>query len=221
MELMKYAHQYELYIIDMDGTLYYQSKLRRKMCALMIKELFTNRVSLIELYTVFMFRKLREEQAGKAYSDDELYRKVAQKVPGCLRPDAEAVEKNVTKWIYDRPLDILNECKDECLINFIRGVISTGKKVYIYSDYPAEAKAKALGSDVFADKNIKYVDASTEGIGVYKPCSKGIGYILQEAGTAPDMALMIGDRDDRDGVAAKKAGIDVLILNKKSGKRYI
>ncbi len=210
--------KYDLFIIDMDGTLYYQNQMRTGMLRLMVCELFANRKLLGELYAVYMFRRIREDMAGNGFNDGDIYEKISEKtfVFGWL--NAKEVERIIQKWIYEKPLEILRECRDDKLFNFIKDAVSSGKQVYIYSDYPVESKMKVLGIDKIG---IKCIDASKEEINAYKPSPKGIEFILRETGVPAALTVMIGDREDRDGAAARNAGIDAVILNKREGRRYI
>ena len=59
----------------------------------------------------------------------------------------------------------------------------------------------------------KYVFSSMDDeIHAVKPNPNGILYILQKFGIEKSTCLVIGDRDDRDGEAARRAGVDYLIL---------
>ncbi len=217
MELENLFAKYELFIIDMDGTLYYQSKLRKKMLALMLKDLFNNRHFFSEIYAVYRFRHLREELAGGAYNDSGLYTQIAVKSPSFFRLTADAVGAAIDRWIYKLPLNCLRSCQDERLIRMIKSAATAGKRIYIYSDYPVEEKAKALGLTV---AGVRFLDASNTEVNAYKPSPAGIEYILNKTGVSKASSVMIGDRDDRDGLAAHEAGIDACILGKTANKRY-
>jgi HAD superfamily hydrolase (TIGR01549 family) len=85
----------------------------------------------------------------------------------------------------------------------------------ILSDYPVGAKLSALGLD--ADHTVCAGDA---GIGLLKPNPRGLEAIIAAAGTTPSQTVLIGDRADRDGAAAKRAGAWPLLKSAKTSKDW-
>lgn len=81
-----------------------------------------------------------------------------------------------------------------------------GKKICVFSDYPANAKLRVLSLD--ADLIVSSVDKEIDRL---KPDPAGLLHILRITGTAPEACLMIGDRHDHDGLAAQRAGIRPLL----------
>ncbi len=210
-EIMKY----ELIVVDMDGTLYFQRPLRRKMLYCMLEGLLIGKLIFREFIALFQFRKKKEKLAGKEYHEDALYSDVAASLPGCLRMTPKEVEKTVHKWIYEIPLAQIPSCGDYYLISILNEAIQRGIKVYVYSDYPAQKKAESLGL-----MGVTCVSSTDAQIGYLKPCARGIEYILKKSGVCKNSAIMLGDRDEMDGQAARNAGIDYIILNRNARKRY-
>jgi putative hydrolase of the HAD superfamily len=86
----------------------------------------------------------------------------------------------------------------------------SGKSIGILSDYPAEAKLEALGLSA------NYVVfAGDEGIGLLKPHPRGLESLIAAAGVKPHQTVVIGDRVDRDGLVARRAGAQALIRSSK------
>ena len=54
-----------------------------------------------------------------------------------------------------------------------------------------------------------------------KPEPKGLMEILRQWKLKPSEAVMIGDRDSKDGQAARNVGMDYIILEKRRGKREL
>lgn len=206
---------YELIIVDMDGTLYFQKPLRYKMSILMLKGLILGDIKLREIIALFIFRRKREKLAGLECHEDILYSAVAMALPRIIKLSSEEVEKAVCKWIYEIPLAEIPQFKDYELIDKLKKAIYKNIMVYIYSDYPAENKASALGLT-----GVTCISSTDEEVGMLKPCPKGIESILERTGIDKSKAIMIGDRDETDGQAARNAGIDYIILNRKKEIRY-
>lgn len=184
--------RYDLIVFDMDGTLYDQPWLRRRMAAMLVGEALRSR-SLAVPRVLSAYRRQREG-LGADFAERQ-YR-----LPG-TRP--EAVQALVAEWMERRPLPLLRQCR-------ARGVerlfarLGASRAVAIYSDFRAEAKLAALGLTA------RYI-LSAEDVGCLKPDPAGLHRLMEQAKAAPDRTLMIGDRDDRDGEAARRAGVRALI----------
>ena len=61
---------------------------------------------------------------------------------GC---SAEEVRKIVAEWIERRPLSVIAPCRYAGIEQLFDALVSSGKTIAVLSDYPAEAKLKALG----------------------------------------------------------------------------
>jgi phosphoglycolate phosphatase len=83
---------------------------------------------------------------------------------------------------------------------------ASGKQVAAFSDYPAKDKLKALGLQASP-----IVCATDPDVARLKPDPLGLHLILKRCGVPAKRALMIGDRFDRDGAVAGRAGVRALI----------
>lgn len=115
-----------------------------------------------------------------------------------------AVQAVVTEWMLRRPLRHLRACRYPATDRLFAGLASAGKTVGILSDYPARDKLRALG--LKAEFVVTAGDA-----GRLKPHPQGLLTLMAEAGAAPSRTLLIGDRPERDGIAAQRAGTRFLI----------
>lgn len=77
----------------------------------------------------------------------------------------------------------------------------------ILSDYPAQTKLHALELD--ADV---IVCASDRDVGVLKPHPRGLMLLMSRVAVSPAHTVLVGDRPERDGLAARAAGVRPLIL---------
>lgn len=200
------TNKYDLYVFDVDGTLYFQNKLRIIMATRLLKYYVCHPHMYKDLFIIKDFRALRD----KAENTENLYEITADK----NHVTKERVESVIKKWIYDNPLDAVKASADTALIDKISELQTQGKKVAIWSDYAAADKLETLGI------KCEYVyTAEEERVGELKPSPKGLNLIMSDLGISPDKTLMIGDRDVKDGEAARRAGVDYIILSKSKSKR--
>lgn len=122
------------------------------------------------------------------------------------------VKQIVTRWLFQEPLSIIRRHAFSGADEFLARLKERGTRTGVFSDYPADDKLKVLGlaMDVIRD-------ASSSEIARLKPNPAGFLKVAELLGVTPSRCLIIGDRDDRDGQAAKRGGF--LFLKKISGKR--
>ena len=202
----------DLVVFDVDGTLYNQRKLQLGMLRQLLGHAWQTR-SLDTLLTLRTFRRVREalgEQAGADFMTLQYAQTASRhgKTPAAVRALTD-------EWMEQRPLPLLAACRYAHVAEVFAGLRAAGKRVAAFSDYPAAAKLAALGlrADVF-------VCATDPGIARLKPDPAGLLAILKQTGVAPERALMIGDRFDRDAVAAARAGMRALIRSRRPHARW-
>ena len=199
-------NKYDLYVFDVDGTLYYQNKLRLIMGKRLLMYYLLHPLKFKDLIIIKNFRSLREN----AKDTNGLFDITAKK----CNVSVSRVNEVIKKWIYENPIDALIASKDDTLLAIIDKLKANGKTVAIWSDYEADDKLKAL------KLSTDYVySAEQERVGELKPSPKGLKLIMSDLRVAKDRTIMIGDRMVKDGEAAKKAGCDYLILSKSKKKR--
>ena len=199
-------NKYDLYVFDVDGTLYYQNKLRLIMGKRLLMYYLFHPLKFKDLIIIKNFRSLREN----AKDTNGLFDITAKK----CNVSVSRVNEVIKKWIYENPIDALTASKDDTLLAIIDKLKANGKTVAIWSDYEADDKLKAL------KLSTDYVyTAEQERVGELKPSPKGLKLIMSDLRVAKDKTIMIGDRMVKDGEAAKKAGCDYLILSKSKKKR--
>ncbi|MFQ5567123.1 MAG: HAD family hydrolase, partial [Paracoccaceae bacterium] len=93
-----------------------------------------------------------------------------------------------------------------------------GCRIGAWSDYPAVNKLAAMG--LTADAVVSAVDPEVDRM---KPQPAGLERVLEQLGVSPEEALVIGDRDERDGAAARRLGCPYLLLVKRpaGGRTFV
>lgn len=209
--MRKSINDYSLYVFDLDGTLYDQPRLRMIMATRLATYYMLHPFRIKELILLQHFRKVKDAWT-KNSSEEEMMEKVAADKGS----DIDTVRGIVKRWIYDNPLSALSQTKDDKLIGWMGKLRSDGKKVVVLSDYPTKDKLAALGVEV--DKEYSPEDPRIDEL---KPSSKGLKIVLSDQNVGCEDALMIGDRDEKDGECARGCGMDCLILPRKVSKRNL
>lgn len=192
-----------LVAFDVDGTLYRQRPLRLRMARDLILHTLT-KADLAPIAVLGRFRRIRE-RLGEERVDGFEATLIAETAAASGR-SLQAVRTLVDDWIEARPLPYLAACRYDGVAELFAGLGRHGKTIGVLSDYPAAAKLAALG--LAADH---VVTAGDPGIGILKPHPRGLQALMARANVGPAATLLIGDRVDRDGVAAREAGARVLI----------
>ena len=198
----------KLVIFDVDGTLYDQSKLRKKMMFALLKYYALRPWRLNEMRILAHFRSEREKKAGAIGPDLEnlQYAWCAEKGGYTVAK----VKEVVAKWIFDFPNQYLGATTYPGTQELFGALRQHGIKIAIYSDYKAHDKLKAM--HLSAD----YVVASTDPeVDRLKPDPQGLLYLVSKAGVSVTDCVFIGDRQEMDGDCALRAGMPYLIIDKK------
>lgn len=190
---------YEGYVLDVDGTLYDQRRVRLTMLGRLLSHFLLHPLQIREGIALYHFRKLREKPEWKDSSFEELFSELERTV----RIPAERCAKVIQYWMFQVPLDLLSKFAFRDVIAFINRLHSEGKRVIVYSDYPAEEKLKVLG--LVCDSMYAF---GLDDIDEQKPSPRVMKRIMREIEISPDNLLYIGDRDEKDGASAELAGMD-------------
>lgn len=190
-------------VFDVDGTLYDQRPLRRRMWLALIAHCLARPRDLAVLRTLRIFRRLREELAEEA--SEGISRLQYERPATLLGLSPEAVRVAVETWMHHRPLPLLRRCRYPGVERVFEALAESGRTIAVFSDYPAGAKLKALG--LRADIEVCATDADVQRL---KPHPLGLQRVLERAGAGPEECLYIGDRDERDGACARRLGVAYL-----------
>lgn len=196
-----------LVVFDVDGTLYRQRQLRLRMALELLMHSALKRDPKI-IAVLAAYRRVRERLGPEQVIDFEDALIAQTAAATAVSPDE--VRSVVSEWIERRPLRYLAACRYPGLSQLFAGLRRGGKSIGVLSDYPAKAKLDALG--LTADH---VVFAGDEGIGLLKPHPRGLEFLMAAAGVEPHETVVVGDRVDRDGLAAQRAGAQALIRSSR------
>ena len=193
-------------VIDVDGTLYNQTKLRKKMFYALLKYYSIRPAQLKDLLILYYFRAERDKRSGYCGTDldNEQYEWCARKVKAPL----DRIKRVISKWIFQFPNAYLLSCRFEGVPVVFELLKKNKIKIAVYSDYQATDKLKYL--QINADLIVASTDAA---INCMKPETKALLYIMDQFKVNASECLFIGDRDELDGACA--AGVNMPYLNVK------
>lgn len=196
-----------LVAFDVDGTLYSQKAMRVRM----LGDIIGHAVLACSLTTptvLRIYRQLREnigDQNVERFNEVLITRTSEQ-----TRVDSGTIREIIVEWMERRPLAHIRACRYAHVVELFAALKQRSKTVGILSDYPAVEKLRAM--DLSADFIVAASDAN---VGILKPNPRGLRALMEMAGVTPSETLLIGDRKERDGEAARRAGAQALIRSSK------
>lgn len=199
--------RYGAWLVDLDGTLYRPTLVKLAMAA----ELLLFGWGAIKTLRTFRHahEELRElpEAADQGKTPFELQLELAARK---LERETGDVERCVREWMFERPLKWVARAKRRELLSALEQYRAGGGKTALVSDYPATGKLRALGAERLFDVVVS--SGEPGGPRRLKPDPEGYLSAAKRLGIEPARCLVIGDRDDADGVAARTAGMAVQII---------
>ena len=206
--MFDYWDRIELAVFDVDGTLYHQNVVRRRMMFDLLFE--AARTQSLETIEVLRFyRRQREYLADCEECNFEAL--LRDQVANRCKVARARLDNIIQEWLHTRPLRYIARSAVAGVDKAFRTIRCSGRKIGVLSDYPAEAKLRVLGLE--ADY---IVSADMPQVGRMKPHPSGLLHVMELAGTAPAATLLVGDRQDRDGAAARRAGARWLMRGSKA-----
>ncbi|GHT15907.1 phosphoglycolate phosphatase [Bacteroidia bacterium] len=185
-------------IFDFDGTLY-----NKKHFAV---RLLCNNIS--DILLIRAERKTRAQLKGiDFFSAENFYKNFFEKMSAELKNKYTA--DFLKKWYFKKYLMALTNTLRKYYKarigaeNLLENLAQRNIKIAVFSDYPLVAeRMSAIGLNV---PKILLFDA--EEFGALKPSRRPFLEIAQALQTIPAKTLVIGDREDTDGIGAKSAGM--------------
>ena len=197
-------------IFDVDGTLFDHIAMRPSIAAALLRNALTRRRGWRDVFVILVFRRVRTRLAI-AEAEEIGHREFEITSQSTGVPVAE-VEEIVARWLYQEPLSVIHRHAFPGVGAFMALLKQRGIRTGVFSDYPADDKIRALGLSVDVVR-----DATAADIARLKPDPTGFLKVAELLGISPSRCLIIGDRDDRDGAAARRGCF--VFLKKTSGRR--
>ncbi len=194
-------------IFDVDGTLYDQAALRRRIVPRIAAAHWTRPVTGVRVVRALQaYRRAHEELRNQVFSADL---QLATAAASCGYPVAE-VRAAVDQWFERMPLEYLPRCGYAGLPAFLQLLSGLRVSCGVFSDYPAEGKLAAMGLKRFFSHVLSAAD-----VGRQKPDPLGLLTVARAMGIAPECALYLGDRSI-DMEAAAKAGMQGILVRSRN-----
>jgi HAD superfamily hydrolase (TIGR01549 family) len=188
------------WLIDLDGTLYRQNMVRSVMA---VELALWGRSAISTLRT---FRREHERlRNGEPSGAGDPFAQQMSRTANRLNMPEQRVADIVNHWMIDRPGKWLRMFRRRTLLEGISKFRAQGGRTAIVSDYPARQKLRALQvTDLF---DVVVACGEPGGPDYLKPSPAGYLLAADRLGISPCDCLVIGDRQDADGEAARRAGI--------------
>lgn len=203
--------RYAAWLVDLDGTLYRPAPVKFAMAA----ELLLFGWGAIATLRTFRHahETLRQNQsqgaAAQALGRSPFQHQLEHAAERLGRP-AHEVERVVREWMFERPLKWVARAKRAALLDALTRYRAGGGRTALVSDYPARAKLRALGAHELFDLVVS--SGEEGGPSRLKPHPEGYLSAAERLGIEPARCLVIGDRDDADGEAARAAGMGLWLI---------
>jgi FMN phosphatase YigB (HAD superfamily) len=196
-------------IMDVDGTLYRQGPVQRRMAWRLV--LFSLRNPLLGWRTVSAlraYRRAQESLRGATGQPDSALRQIdtAARTTGYT---TEFIRRCVAQWMEDEPLSAVAKALYPGVTEFFVWAGRNDLRLAVVSDYDPRKKIRALGLDHHV---LAAVWAQDVEVGVFKPDPRGLKVAMRRLGIEPSEAIYVGDRPEVDGTAALAAGIPAVLL---------
>jgi len=198
------------WLIDLDGTLYSPKPVQLAMAAELLLS-GPHRISLLQAFRRH-HESLRHELGLSSDLEflpspfDEQLRRTADKEG----VDVKVLRQLVNGWMMARPGKWLRLSRRRRLLSAIGEFRMRGGKTAIVSDYPAEQKLAALGCRQLFDLVVS--NGEHPRLTRLKPAPDGMQIAADELGVLASECLVIGDREDADGAAARAAGMSFHLI---------
>jgi HAD superfamily hydrolase (TIGR01549 family) len=193
---------HDAWLVDLDGTLYRATPVKAAMAG---ELLLGGRTGWTALPTLRRFRDAHETIRRTGATGDDPYRAQVEHTAREMNVDADTVHRAVVEWMHVRPGPWIRRFLRRALLEEIRSYRAQGGKTALVSDYPARRKLEA--ADLVDLFDTVVASGEPGGPKRLKPHPDGYLSAAERLGIAPARCLVIGDRDDADGGAARAANM--------------
>ncbi len=196
---------HDAWLVDLDGTLYRARPVRLRMTWLLLwsgpRSVRTVRRFRLEHE---LLRRQNQPSQSSPFEDQLAGTATA------LRMAPEDVRRIVERFMFELPGRFLADYRRADLLREIASFREDGGRTALVSDYPACSKLEALGAKGLFDRVI--ASGEPGGPKRLKPAPDGLLLAAEALGVEPSRCLVLGDRLDADGAAAKAAGMEFRLV---------
>lgn len=193
------AQEVDAWLVDLDGTLYWQFPVRVAMA--MELALFGWR----DLGLIARFRREQEALRKAEVATGCPYQTQLERTARALGRETADIRGIVSEWMEQRPGKWMRLWRRRSVLMRVAAFRQTGGRTALVSDYPARQKLAALNAVQLFDVIVACGEA--DGPLELKPSPQGYLMAAERLGVEPSRCLVIGDREDADGEAARRAGM--------------
>lgn len=188
------------WLCDLDGTLYAPLPVKLAMGAQLAL------VGRDALPVIRAFRRRHEDlrERGLEGAESAFDLQIELAAEDLDRPPRE-VERVVREWMIERPGPWLRRFRRRGLLAELVAFVAAGGRAALVSDYPASRKLEVMGLRHLFE--VVVANGEPGGPRKLKPAPDGYLAAARALGLEPEECLVIGDRPDADGAAARAAGM--------------
>jgi len=196
-------------ILDFDGTVYFQRPIQFYNLIRIGIILVAKPHKYREIQIIRRYRKMREHYSESNMPILEVEKDLAQ----ALNQSQEEIRLIREYWLIQSQSSAIKLFQRKALLKRVAQLQNQGALLILWSDYPTAEKSKEL--ELLPDLVFCSEDSR---IKMAKPSSAGIDLIVKTLRIDLSEIVMIGDRDDRDGVAASRAGIQYFKVGRRANQ---
>jgi HAD superfamily hydrolase (TIGR01549 family) len=212
---MVHADEVRAVLLDVDGTMYRQTPVRRAMTARLVRAHWRRPALGVRVTRVLgAYRRAQESLRRDGFEGDVIAAQLDYAVRRS-RTQPSAVAALVDEWMETTPLDLVAASAREGLVAALDEMADNGLRLGVVSDYPAHRKLEALG---IADRFDVVVSAQDDRVQSLKPNPRGILVALNALGVRPAEAVYVGDRPDVDAPAAAAAQVHFVLIGESRSR---
>ena len=195
---------YQAVIFDLDGTLYDNRHLP-------VQLVLSNP---LKAFWMLSERMARRRLAGKEFESEQAFRDMQYRMIGVKHGSTREAAKQWYETSYmPSMVRLIGQYHParKWIVKLIDSYRNCGIKLAVFSDYAwTHEKLAALGIDE------SFFDVIADGpqLAGLKPCKRSFIRVAELLAVPANSILMIGDRDDTDGVGALAAGMDFINIKK-------
>ena len=201
-------------ILDLDGTLYRQRAMRRKMFWYLLHTYVGHpERGWFILRVLRAYRRAQEALRLSPMVHVDLEEAQLQLACQWTGVAPTLVRLCVAQWMEQEPLVFLPRVRYPGVEEFLQGAAERGWRLGVFSDYPATAKLRAM--DLLRFFGV-VVSAQDPEVRQFKPSPRGLEVTLGRLGVEAHQTVYIADRPDIDAPAAAAAGLPCVILGRQN-----